>query len=264
MKKILAVLAVSGLAASANAQLLVGHDDAAPNDNAWNVNPNTGSSSLLWSGAEVWGMAYDGGTNTVFANDGTTLRSGLLGAGAPTNEVTTTDAAGALISFVGLAFANGDLYGTRNVGDEAIYRINTTSGVATVVLDYAESDYDVGGLAFNPADGLFYGTNDDTTPGSGLYSFDVFGSGAINLVTPYPAGETDIDGLAVGNGVAYLVEDEAGNTIHPYDLGSGTYLPSLLSPMTSSEIFSGAAWVPAPTSITLLGLGSLAATRRRR
>ncbi len=167
---------------------------------------------------------------------------------------------------VGLAWANGGLYSSRNIANEAIYSIDLTTQVATVLFDYADADYDFGGLAYNPDDGLFYGTNDDATPnGSGLYSIDAFGGGAITLVTPYPAGETDIDGLAVGNGVAYLVEDEAGMSIHPYDLVGGAYLPDLMSPMQTSEVFSGAAFVvPEPGCLALLGFAFLSIVRLRR
>lgn len=261
MKKSVFALALLAGATAANAQLLVGHDDTSGGPNAWEVDVTSGMSTVLWSGVEVWGMAY--GNGLVYANDGSILRSGPLGSGAPTNEVTITFA-GAAKSMTGLAFANGFVYGTPNIANEAVYKIDPDTGVAEIALDYEDGDFDFGGLAYNPADGLFYGTNDDTSPGSGLYSIDVFGSGAINLITAYPAGETDIDGLAIGNGIAYLVEDEAGDTIHRYDLGAGMYLSSLTSPMTSSEVFSGAAWVPAPGALALLGLGGLAAVRRRR
>lgn len=263
MKTALAMVTAAGMAANANAQLLVGNDDTA-GPNAWNVNVGDETATILWEGFEVWGMAYDGATNTVYANDGTTLGFGALGGAFPDGTVGITDAAGAALSMVSLAWANGGLYSTRNIANEAVYQIDPNTGVAEVVLDYTDADYDFGGLAFNPDDGLFYGTSDDTSPASGLYSIDVFGGGAINLITPYPDGETDIDGLAVGNGIAYLVEDEAGETIHPFDLANGVYLDSLMSPMTSSEVFSGAAWVPAPTTMALLGLGGLVATRRRR
>ena len=268
LRRCLAVLlTVLALTSLAQAQLLVGYDEVSTSgaDQAWNVDPSSGASSVLWGGAaEVWGMAY--GNGTVYANDGSTLYGASLG-GLPTALGTIADAAGNAQSVVGLAWANGGLYASRNIANEAIYSIDLDTLVASVLLDYEDADWDFGGLAYNPADGLFYGTNDDTTPnGSGLYSIDAFGGGGINLVTPYPAGETDIDGLAIGNGVAYLVEDEAGDTIHPYDLGAGAYLPSITSPMQTSELFSGAAWVPEPASGGLLSLsllGLLAGYRRR-
>ncbi len=263
MKHTIWALGLAATVGSADAQLLVGYD--ASGDNAWNVDPGSGAASLLWSGFEVWGMAYDHTTNTVYANDGTTLGYGTLGSGAPGNTVTITDDAGNVLSMVSLAWANGALYGTRNIGEEAIYRIDPATGVATIVFDYDDDLFDFGGLAFNIDDGMFYGTNDDPDAGRGLYSIDAFGNGTISLITPYPSGETDIDGLAIGGGVAYLVEDEAGDTIHPFDLNAGVYLADITSPMTTSAVFSGAAYVvPAPAGLALLGLGGLAATRRRR
>jgi hypothetical protein len=263
-------IVVAGLCMnSAVGQLLVGNDDAtAPvAANAWNVNPNTGSSTVLWGDAnpDVWGMTYDPTTGTVYASGGSDLHGGPVGGGNPPLLGSITNPDGSTLVVVGLAWANGKIYASRNIANEAIYEVDPGTLLATVKLDYDDASYDFGGIAFNPADGLLYGTNDDTSPfGSGLYSIDLFGSGAINLVAPYPAGETDIDGLAVGNNIAYLVEDEPGNTIHPYDLVNGVYLPDIASPMTSSEIFSGAAWVPEPSGLVLLLVGVLPLLRRRK
>lgn len=251
----------------AQAQLLVGNDDFGVGaTNAWNVNPSNAAANPLWGDAnpEVWGMAYDGSTSTVFVADGSQLYGGVLGGGNP-GFVSDISFNGSNIAIVGLAWDGDALYGSRNVSNEGIYRINTATGVSELVLDYDDALFDFGGLAYNPDDGLFYGTNDDTDGfGRGLYSLDVNGDGGINFIAAYPAGRTDIDGLAIGDGVAYLVEDEAGNTIHPYDFGDGGYSPSILNPMTSSEIFSGAAWVPTPAGVCLIALGTLASARRRR
>ena len=265
MKQLVLVLLGLGLVAPAQASLLVGNDDTTTPvaANAWDVDVSDGSATVLWGDAnpDVWGMAYGGGT--VFASSGSELYAGTLGSGNPPLRGNITFG-GANLTVVGLAWANGNLYASRNISSEGIYEVDPNTLEASLVLDYDDASFDFGGLAYNPLDGLFYGTNDDATPlGSGLYSLDIFGGGAISLITPYPAGETDIDGLAVGDGVAYLVEDEAGDTIHPFDLASGLYLPDIANPMTSSEIFSGAAWVPEPASVALLGLGALALIRRR-
>lgn len=203
--------AMIALAGTADAQLLVGNDDFGSGvTNAWNVDPSDASASALWGDGnpEVWGMTYDPGSNNVYVSDGTELYGGLFGGGAPSFIADITDpTTGDLLSMTGMAWASGALYGSRTVGDEGIYKIDVATGEANLILGVDPLDYDFGGLAFNPMDGLFYGTNDDTSLASGLYSIDVFGGGGINLVTPYPAGENDIDGLAIGNGVAYLVEE---------------------------------------------------------
>lgn len=247
-------------------QLLVGNDDlnqpvAA---NAWNVDPSDGSATVLWGDAnpDVWGMTYDG-SGTVYTSSGAQMYAGPVGGGnpPPLGDITRPD--GSSLVVVGLAWAQGKIYASRNIADEAIYEIDPGTLVATVKLDYDDGSYDFGGLAYNLVDGLFYGTNDSTAIARGLYSIDVFGAGTISLVAPYPPDRTDIDGLAIGNNIAYLVEDEAGDTIHVFDLSTGTYLSSITSPMKSAEVFSGATWVPEPNGLLLLVMGTFLLVRRR-
>jgi len=273
---VLVILSMAALGPAANAELLVGYDDSSTGGitNAWSVDVGTGISTALWGDAnpDVWGMAFDPATATVYANGGSSLYAGPVSPGTnPSLLGTITDVAGATKSFVGLTWANGSLYASCNVANEAIYRIDLSTLVASVVLDYEDAEYDFGGLGYNPADGLMYGTNDSVNPfGRGLFSIDVFGGGSINLVTPYPPDRTDIDGLTIGDNVAYMVEDESGDTIHRYDLVAGAYLTSLTSPMVSTEIFSGAAWVsgrapsvPEPAGLGLAGVALLCLRRRR-
>ncbi len=103
-------------------------------------------------------------------------------------------------------------------------------------------DFDFGGLAVDPNTGEFYGTSDDTAPlGSGLYRINMDGTGT--LIAPYPAGQTDIDGLAVSDDqIAYLVTDQQ-DSIYIYDLVGDIYLPAIANPWTSSEIFCGGTWI---------------------
>ena len=257
------------LAPAASAQLVVTNDDSAAGEpNAWLIDVNTDVATPLWSGMQAWGAAADDANRTIWANNGSTLYSVDYDTLTPTAGVPIVDATGATQAFVSLAWANGNLYGTKNIANEAVWQIDTETGVASVVYEYTDPDYDFGGLSYNPSDGLFYGTNDDASPfGAGLFSIDVFGGGGINLVAPYPAGETDIDGTAVGDNKVYFVTDEPGD-IYVYDLLAGEFISPLTNPMTTSEIFSGGAWapglIPTPATLTLLGFGGLAAARRRR
>ncbi|MCB9141621.1 MAG: choice-of-anchor J domain-containing protein [Anaerolineales bacterium] len=193
-------------------------------------------------GTEVWGSAYDPGSDTVYFNDGTLLYEWPVG-GTVNLIGTIADPAGSAQSMVGLAFYDGQLYGSKNVANEAIWAIDTTTAVATVFIDYVDADLDCGGISADPNDGTFYCTNDDSTPyGAGLMIINPDAS--VTPVTPYPAGQTDIDGLAVSDdGYAYLVIDEPGN-IYVYDLVGGAYVTPLTAPWTSSEVFSAGAWIP--------------------
>ena len=251
--RFLPALLCFSFAAHAHGQLLVANNGTdAGLAQAWDVNLADGSATDLWptsAGVDVWGMAFDPAGQNVYASSGSQLYSGGLGT-SPTLRGRITDGAGENLSMQGMAWANGGLYAVRGIGEEAIYSVDLVTLVATVVLDYPELDYDFGGLAFNTDDGLFYGTSDSiAADGVGLYSIDAFGSGNISLVTSYPAGEFDIDGLAIGDGVAYLVQDEPGDTIHPFDLGTNTYLANLPNPMTTTEAFSAAAFVTEVTSL---------------
>ncbi|MEZ4767460.1 MAG: hypothetical protein R2844_03435 [Caldilineales bacterium] len=193
-------------------------------------------------GTEVWGSAYDPVSDKVYFNDGSTLYEWPVG-GTVNLIGTIADPTGATQVMVGLAFYNGQLYGTKNIANEAIWAIDTTTGVATVFIDYVDADLDCGGFSADPNDGTFYCTNDDSTPyGAGLVIINPDAS--VTPVAAYPAGQTDIDGLAVSDdGYAYLVIDEPGN-IYVYDLVGGAYVTPLTAPWTSSEVFSAGAWIP--------------------
>jgi len=219
--------------------LFIGVDDLTIPAYVGNVSNNEWLQAFL--GAQVWGAAFDVANNKIYFNSGTTLYEWPVG-GTVTQLGLITDTAGVNQSLVGLAFYNGELYGMKNIANEAIYKINTSTRVATVYIDYVDGDFDLGGLAIDPNNGNIYATNDDTTPfGSGLFRINNDGSGT--LITAYPAGQTDIDGLAVSNnGIAYLITDEPGS-VYVYDLVANTYLTPLNNPWTTSETFSGGTWI---------------------
>lgn len=219
--------------------LFIGVDDISVP--AYMGNPSTNEWLQAFVGYQLWGAAYDNVNDKVYFNNGSTLYEWPVG-GTVTQLGTITDTLGATQSIVSLAFYNGVLYGTKNISNEAVYKINTTTRVATVFIDYTDADFDFGGLAIDPNTGLIYATNDDTTPyGSGLFRINTDGTGT--LIASYPSGQTDIDGLAISNsGIAYLIIDEPGN-IFVYDLIGGAYLTPLTNPWTSSEVFSAGTWI---------------------
>lgn len=224
--------------------LFAGVDDA--NIPALGLYPGTPITSTAFSGVEVWGAAYDAVNDIVYISSGSVLHQ-WSGSGAPVamGEVSHD---GGVVPIVSLAFYDGKLYGTSNVSNEAVYTIDVNTLEATVYIDYPDAEYDFGGLAFDPTDGKLYGLNDTEPPhGRGLYHIE--SDLNIRFIAPYPTGESDIDGLAIGpDRRAYFVPDEPGS-IYVYDLALDAFWMPFASPWTSSELFSGATYLESDTRV---------------
>jgi hypothetical protein len=253
-------------------QLIVGNDQSGT-ATIYDVNPTTGAATPLYSGtgtdAKPWGMAYDASTNTLYWNNGGTLfKSPLLPTLVPQNLGPMTFN-GTSVNFVALAFSNGQLYGTRNIATEAVYTINTTTLEATQQYVYP-AGFDFGGLDFDSSNGLLYGLSDSAPAPDvrGLYEINLAAQSQ-TFRAPYPAGETDIDALAVNNGLAYYVTD-GPNTTQPnfyiFNAVTGAQVGTIPSPFTGSGTFSAATWavVPEPMSAGAAVLLAAAGLRRRR
>jgi hypothetical protein len=238
------------IASTAQAQLVVGSDYSPAT--IFYIDVDTGIATALYTGgaeAETWGMAYDPMTNMLYWNEGSSLYMSPFSLSGLTPTLLGTMMFGtSTVNFVGLGFRNGKLLGTRNIATEAVYEIDPVTLVATQLYVYP-STFDFGGVDVDAATDLLYGLNDATTaPGRGLYEIDVVAQ-TTTLRAPYPAGETDIDGLAVYNGLAYYVTDQPG-LFYIYDVASGTQVGTLTSPFTGSAVFSAAAYVSeGPVSI---------------
>ncbi|TWT45187.1 hypothetical protein RAS1_16090 [Phycisphaerae bacterium RAS1] len=253
----------------ARGELIVGNDQSGT-ATIWSIDPGSGAATALYSAttsdAKPWGMAYDSSTNTLYWNNGSTLFSSPFGPTlTPTNLGTMTFGAGT-VNFVALGFYDGKLYGTRNIATEAVYAIDPATRIATQVYVHP-STFDYGGLDFDMSNNQLYGLSDTAPAGSvrGLYRID-FNAGSDTFVAPYPAGETDIDGLAVNNGVAYYVTDGPNTTqanFYMFDVATGLQIGTIPSPFTGSGTFSAATWVPEPGAMTLLAAAGLLALRRR-
>ncbi len=293
-------------ASTASAQLVFG--TTTPNTSnpaAVYLNVGTGATTTLWNSVsqkKVNGLAADTSTGHLYSNDAARLsvwNYGSVGT-APTliagmyrtNDFITYTATGV----DGLAWAHGQLYGATSFGstiyDRGIYSINTTpdSGNRCVMqplwldptgVGSSSGTIALGGIDFNPADDKFWAVNgsDDTSTGGtytrGLFTIDAFGSGALTKIANFPAGHTQIDGLAIGGGYAWLTEQApSSNTVNifGYNIAAGVYDKNFTFTLADgTQRASGATWAPgatqifpAPSAAALFMLAGGVASRRRR
>ena len=250
---IAALVAATGTVASA--QLVVANDQSGAGT-IWEINVTTGAATAIYTSttaeSKAWGMAYDPATNTLHWNNGGNLYSSPY-----TNPLTPSAATpmtfnSATVNFVALAWQNGKLLGTRNITTEAIYEIDPLTGVATQLYVYP-STFDFGGLDTDQSNGKLYGLTDTPTATRGLYEIDLTAQTATGVIVGYPGTESDIDGLAVDNGVAYYVTDGPNTTqafFYVYDIATATQTGTLPSPFTGSGTFSAATFISSGTGPT--------------
>lgn len=270
MNRVICGIATLALAGTAWSQLIVGNDQSGT-ATIYNVDVNTGVASPIYSGtgtdAKPWGMAFDPSSNTLFWNNGSNLFSSPMGGTLTPSAALPMTFNGATVNFVGLGWRNGKLLGTRNIATEAVYEIDPITGIATQLYVYSSS-FDFGGVDVDATDGELYGLSDAAPAGGvrGLYRIDT-GAMTTSFISGYPGTETDIDGLAVHNGLAYYVSDgplTSQANFYVIDIASGLQIGTIPSPFTGSGTFSAAAFIPAPGAASALALAGFFASRRRR
>ncbi len=216
-------------------------DPTATLNDVFTVDPATDISASILSQVQVWGATADiANARVLFTrSDGVNFGNELFeipcAGGTPTSLGTIT-ITGAPLRIDGLAFSGGLLYGVQAGGGGAngLYEISLADLSATFIAPYGDS---ISGIDAD-VDGIIYGVNDST---GNLVTLGT--DGTITNVAAYPAGLTDIDGIAVSGGFAYLVTDES-QPISVYDLINDVYVADLTSPFTSADVFSGAALCP--------------------
>lgn len=230
------------------------NDPAGAANDVFSIDPMSDTSNSILMSVGVWGATADLANQRVLF----TRASGLtpppgeigggdelfaipFGGGAETSLGRIVDGAGEGFRIDGLAISGGVLYGVNagaGVGN-GFYSIDLTTFLATQIALFTDS---ISGLDADPDTGIIYGTNDTTGQ---LVTLSTLG--VITNVIAYPAGVSDVDGLAVGSGIAYLVTDEAG-TFPAFDIAGGTFGTALTSPFTVADTFSGAAFASSDTS----------------
>ncbi|MEM7584155.1 MAG: hypothetical protein AAF560_12280 [Acidobacteriota bacterium] len=223
------------------------NDPAGTLNDVFTLDPTSDMSVSVLTGVQVWGATADLANERILftrasgmpppdgeIGGGDELFSVPFAGGAPTSLGRITNPAGGF-RVDGLAMVGDVLYGT-NAGAGAgngFYSIDLMTLAVTEIALFVDS---ISGIDADPSTGTIYGVNDTTGQ---LVTIDAT-TGAIANVAAYPVGLTDIDGLAVGGGFAYLVTDEGGD-FAVYDIMAGTYGTPLTSPFTSADTFSGGA-----------------------
>ncbi len=255
-------------------------DPTATLNDVFTVDPVANTSNSILMNTGVWGATADPANQRILftrssgAGFGDELWQVPYGGGTPTSLGSIVDGVGAPRRIDGLAMSGGVLYGSvADAVSNGLYSIDLGSLVATQLGTFSDS---ISGIDADPATGTIYGTNDST-----LQLVSIALDGTLTNVAAYPAGFVDIDGLAIGNGLAYLITDESQD-ISVYDLVGGVYTTPLTSPFASADIFSAGAYavgggpttpvIEVPTMspvgmlalVLLLGGLSFVAVRRRR
>ncbi|MCC6661371.1 MAG: EF-hand domain-containing protein [Phycisphaerales bacterium] len=244
MRTALAVVAAS--ATLSHAQLIVGNDQSG-SATIYNVDVGTGVAAAIYTSttaeAKPWGMAYDPATDTLYWNNGGTMYKSPMGPTLVPQNLGPLSWNGSAINFVALAFRDGRLLGTRNITTEAVYEIDPATLAVNQLYIYP-STFDFGGLDTDTSTNTLYALSDTPSTARGLYKIDLAAPSEA-LIAPYPPGETDIDGLAVHNGVAYFVTDGPQGTqpnFYLVDVATGQQTGTLPSPFTGSGTFCAATY----------------------
>jgi hypothetical protein len=168
-----------------------------------------------------------------------------------------------------LAFLPNNVAYGSNQGSSincALFGVDTTSGAATVVGTISGGPHDINGLAWRN-DGRLVGLDRESNSLLQISPVTANVEAVIAILDPILGG---IGGMAVVDDVAYFTTAgptaalPGSNELYSVNLFTGEHeLVGSLAPTITGVGISGLA-LPAPGTLTLLAVGSLAAIRRRR
>lgn len=212
-------------------------------NNTFTVQSTTGTANTLATGNPVFGATYDPNNDRVLftTSGGAVDGADLLAIDPLTGAITTLGTitvGGTGFRIDGLAMSGTTLYGVAqfDVGTDlaGLYVIDQTTFVATFSGGLPSGG--VSGIDADPTTGLIYGVDDNS---ASVVQIDP--DGTTTVIAAYPAGYTDVDGLAANAGTLYLVPDEPQDIV-PLDIATGTYGTPLTTPFTAADTFSGGAF----------------------
>ena len=172
----------------------------------------------------------------------------------------------------GLAFApNGAAFGTNgnSSGNPQLFRLNLSTGQATVIATISGGDHDINGLAYR-GDGKLIGLD---RVSNDLLIIDPV-TAASSVLASVPATVGSAGGMTVLNGVGYfntsgpISSFPGSNELYSFDLftGASTRIGSFAPTITGTGISGLAATIPEPSTLGLafagLAGGLLSLSRR--
>ncbi len=257
-RHVCAIVALAGCSSLASAQLY-GSDNQGnyflvdeTNGNATLITSDDSTYNFLGGATEIevnpaTGIGYAQNPNGAFSgNIYDAVTGASLGPTNPTNDV-----------YQGLEYVGGTLYAAGFSGANAtLYTLDPVTGVETFVGDSGFN---------NPLNGLAYDVNTNTMYASSgrtqeLYTIDL-SNGALSFIGNM--------GITVGsiefgsNGLLYGGGAQA-NTGDIFTIDPATGNPTMIGRTGLVTVVTGLTLLPAPSSLALLGLGGLVASRRRR
>lgn len=262
--------------------------------------------------ARVTGLTVDDANQTIYwttptISGNTATRSLFKATYTPSGLLTpvrvgSTEAAGSAIIISGLAHVPGTQNGGlgRLIGyssGNGFFDVDPTTGALSALFTsstapvvssptgtFSLSNNEFGGLDYDSVNGILYGVSDaatsngGSTAGRGLYRLNnLLGASptsftATRVAAYNPSTDLDVDGLAVGGGLAYLVNDgsASGEAIQQYALPSSGYGSTIAYPWTNSTaVSSGGGWapnlaIPEPASLAVGAVTAGLTLARRR
>lgn len=197
--------------------------------------------------SEVSGLASDNGDQVFYYTDQTRLYSVPYNGGVSTSIGQFT---GDTTTIFGLAFhePSNTLYGCHNTG---IYEIDFQNAQTTLIFNPPGTNL-LSGIDVDKWTSQMYVTDDNGSglDGPGVYELNLGNLNYFSVIAPYPSQLSDVDGVAVNNGLIYLVEDGdlAGDRIHEVDLSSGFVIRTFNTPFSEGSFNSAGAFAT-PDSI---------------
>jgi uncharacterized repeat protein (TIGR01451 family) len=257
IRAVAAAAACLALAApAARGQLVVGNDAGA--GQLWVIDlhhPALSRSLGTGTDYQVGALAADNDARVLYWIDSGTrlLRAPMTATGTLSPAVVGLTRIGtSAVAISSLAFDTTDhamvAYKNNATGGlEGFYAVSTANAACTPLWINPNTGDDFGGLDYDPDTDAYYACNDSVAADRrGLWRIQKpWASPTFTFLAPYPDGDLDVDGTAVGDGRVYLINDTAAGGAYVYNIATGQYeAPIMPLPFTSAGSNAGGAWAP--------------------